>query len=87
MAQITTIYPLIIFLLIALDKIHHDHSRGPRMVRKDDWRRERINIEAVEAAEAVTMTFEIDVERSTMQIPGVLGKGAGDKEKHDVVDV
>ena len=44
-----------VFLLVALDKIHH--SREPRPLRKDEWSKER--------GEAVTVTFDIDIERST----------------------
>ncbi|KZV67777.1 hypothetical protein PENSPDRAFT_653789 [Peniophora sp. CONT] len=60
MAQITSIYPLIIFILVALDKFHH--SRGPQLLRNDQSRKER--------DQAVTVTFEIDVERSVVQSPG-----------------
>ncbi|KZV66946.1 hypothetical protein PENSPDRAFT_654467 [Peniophora sp. CONT] len=54
MAQITSIYPLMVFILVALDKIHH--SRGPRALRTNEWPKER--------GPAVTVTFEVDVERS-----------------------
>ncbi|KZV59879.1 hypothetical protein PENSPDRAFT_376882 [Peniophora sp. CONT] len=55
MAQITSIYPLIVFILVALDKIHH--SRGPQILRNNEWPKER--------GPLVTVTFDIDVERST----------------------
>ncbi|KZV60071.1 hypothetical protein PENSPDRAFT_367569 [Peniophora sp. CONT] len=61
MAQITSIYPLAVFILVALDKVHH--SRGPRVLRNDDGPKERAPVEAV------TVTFEIDIERSTIPIP------------------
>ncbi|KZV60073.1 hypothetical protein PENSPDRAFT_694593 [Peniophora sp. CONT] len=91
MAQITSIYPLTVFTFVALDKIHH--SRGPRVLRNDDWPKERAPVEAV------TVTFEIDVERSTMPIPdsahpmvensedeqGKVAGVAGAEEKHGAV--
>ncbi|KZV66935.1 hypothetical protein PENSPDRAFT_67793 [Peniophora sp. CONT] len=61
MAQITTIYPLIVFILVALDKVHH--SRTPKMPRNDERPQQR------NFAEAVTVTFEIDIERSKMPAP------------------
>ena len=48
------IYPLCVFLLVAFDKIRH--SREPQIPRDNDWPKER--------SAAVTVTFEIDVERS-----------------------
>ncbi|KZV67778.1 hypothetical protein PENSPDRAFT_41925 [Peniophora sp. CONT] len=59
MAQITSIYPLTVFILVALDKIHH--SRGPRTLRTDDLPREMNH--------TVTVTLEIYVESSTPQRP------------------
>ncbi|KZV59876.1 hypothetical protein PENSPDRAFT_376842 [Peniophora sp. CONT] len=93
MAQITSIYPLVVFVLVAADKIHH--SRGPRVLRNDDWPKERAPVEAV------TVTFEIDIERSIMPIPDSahpmaesgeddLGKVAGiarSEEKHGEIEV
>ncbi|KZV66951.1 hypothetical protein PENSPDRAFT_688549 [Peniophora sp. CONT] len=54
MAQITSIYPLIIFMLVALDKIQH--SRGPRILHNKEWPDDR--------GAAVPFTFEIDVDRN-----------------------
>ncbi|KZV60075.1 hypothetical protein PENSPDRAFT_760203 [Peniophora sp. CONT] len=93
MAQLTSIYPLIVFILIALDKIHH--SRGPRVLRNDNWPKERSPVEAV------TVTFQIDIERSTMPIPdsahpmvenseddpGKVAGVAGGEEKHRAMEV
>ncbi|KZV60431.1 hypothetical protein PENSPDRAFT_644281 [Peniophora sp. CONT] len=58
MAQITSIYPLMVFSLVALDKLHH--SRGPWTLHHDVYQPEEGN-------QAVTVTFEIDVERSSAQ--------------------
>ncbi|KZV63845.1 hypothetical protein PENSPDRAFT_197642 [Peniophora sp. CONT] len=55
MAQLTSIYPLIVFTLVALDKVHH--SRGSQTLHNDTWPKER--------GTGVTVTLEIDVERST----------------------
>ncbi|KZV59878.1 hypothetical protein PENSPDRAFT_760281 [Peniophora sp. CONT] len=93
MAQITSIYPLIVFILVAADKIHH--SRGPRVLRNEDWPKERSPVEAV------TVTFEIDIERSRMLVPdsahpmaerseddpGKVAGIVGGEEKHGAVDV
>ena len=49
-----SIYPLIVFILVALDKVHH--SRGSRNLCDDDWPNKR--------GAAVTVTLEVDVERS-----------------------
>ncbi|VDC05456.1 unnamed protein product [Peniophora sp. CBMAI 1063] len=54
MAQITSIYPLAVFILVALDKVHH--SRGPQILRNNDWPKERIPI--------VSVTLEVDVGRN-----------------------
>ncbi|KZV60428.1 hypothetical protein PENSPDRAFT_760003 [Peniophora sp. CONT] len=59
-AQMTSIYPLMVFALVALDKIHH--SQGPWTVRQDEWLGER--------DQAVTVTIEIDVERSMAENTG-----------------
>ncbi|VDB93779.1 unnamed protein product [Peniophora sp. CBMAI 1063] len=51
MAQLTTIYPLIVFILVALDRLHH--SRGPSMVApRWNWSDQP----------AVALSFDIDVE-------------------------
>ncbi|KZV67790.1 hypothetical protein PENSPDRAFT_754676 [Peniophora sp. CONT] len=60
MAQITFIYPLMVFILVALDKIHQ--SRGPQTLRD--------KVLPQEMDFAVTVTFEVDVERSAAQSPG-----------------
>ncbi|KZV67783.1 hypothetical protein PENSPDRAFT_653796 [Peniophora sp. CONT] len=57
MAQITSIYPLIIFILVNLNKVHY--TRGPRVLLDDEV--------PTDKDLAVTITFEIDVERSTIQ--------------------
>lgn len=49
-----SIYPLMVFILVALDKIHH--SRGPLTLRNIELPNERDY--------AVTVTFDADVERS-----------------------
>lgn len=50
-----SIYPLIVFILVQLDKVHH--SRVLKPLRNNDLPKER--------SFAVTVTFDIDVERST----------------------
>ena len=50
-----SIYPLAVFILVALDKVHH--SRGLRIVR-NEWSKER--------GAAVSVTLEVNVERSTV---------------------
>ncbi|VDB85183.1 unnamed protein product [Peniophora sp. CBMAI 1063] len=61
MAQLTSIYPLAVFILIALDKIHH--SRVSQPSRSDEWPRGKNR--------AVNVSLEIDVqiERSTSLSP------------------
>lgn len=61
--QCTTqsIYPLAVFVLVALDKAHH--SREDQSRSNNNWSKER------SPAEAVTITFEIDVERSRVPVP------------------
>ncbi|VDC05459.1 unnamed protein product [Peniophora sp. CBMAI 1063] len=59
MAQITTIYPLMVFIFVALDKAHH--SRRRQILRNNDWPKEQ--------TPAVTVTFEVDVERNTGSSP------------------
>lgn len=54
---IQSIYPLFIFILVNLNKVHY--TRGPRVLLDDE--------EPMEKDPAVTVTFEIDVERSTVQ--------------------
>ena len=56
-----SIYPLILFILVALDKIHH--SRGLQALRSTDHPKQR------GPSEAVTVTFEVDIERSTIPAP------------------
>ncbi|VDB85218.1 unnamed protein product [Peniophora sp. CBMAI 1063] len=64
MAQITAIYPLIVFLLVALGTIHH--SRGPIVLSGVIHGKEGpiVEVQAIDAA--VTVTFEVDIERSAM---------------------
>ncbi|KZV60526.1 hypothetical protein PENSPDRAFT_339622 [Peniophora sp. CONT] len=62
MAQITSIYPLTVFILVALDKIYH--SRGPRTAHNEERTKEP------QRDYAVTVTFDVDVERSALQNPG-----------------
>ncbi|KZV67784.1 hypothetical protein PENSPDRAFT_754672 [Peniophora sp. CONT] len=64
MAQITSCYPLVVFLLVALEKIHHSHGAQAS--------REGIEQPKNTVLPAVTITFEIDIERSMMvtQSPG-----------------
>ncbi|KZV65335.1 hypothetical protein PENSPDRAFT_134212 [Peniophora sp. CONT] len=62
MAQITVIYPLLIFILVALDKTHS--ARGPRVLR-----------ERVKANGALTLTFDngADAEKDAMLDLGTHG--------------
>ncbi|KZV65336.1 hypothetical protein PENSPDRAFT_689969 [Peniophora sp. CONT] len=62
MAQITAIYPLLIFILVALDKTHS--ARGPRVLR-----------ERVGANGALTLTFDngVDAEKDVMLDLGTHG--------------
>ncbi|VDC05457.1 unnamed protein product [Peniophora sp. CBMAI 1063] len=59
MAQLTSIYPLTVFILVALDKIHH--SQGPRSLSNDSWPWKREPVVAV--------TLEVDVERNVPMTP------------------
>ena len=55
-----TIYPLIVFILVALDKLHHSQGM-PMSLRTSEWYKRR--------GPTVTVTFDIDVERSTATDP------------------
>lgn len=60
-SHLQTIYPLIIFILVALDKAHYE--RGPRALHQGEGSRLR--------GEALTVTLDIDIERSAVLNPGV----------------
>ena len=57
-ALIQSIYPLIVFILVALDKAHH--SRGPR-VSRNGWSKER--------GPPVNIALEVNMERGTALSP------------------
>ncbi|KZV72060.1 hypothetical protein PENSPDRAFT_375554 [Peniophora sp. CONT] len=62
LAQITCIYPLIILVFVALDKIHH--SRGPRILRG------QAPVDARD--QVVPVAVEVDVERSAILDPQMM---------------
>ena len=51
-----SIYPLIVFILVALDKVHY--TRGPRVLLDEE--------SSVDSNAAVTVTFDLDIERPSM---------------------
>lgn len=59
--HIQSIYPLIIFIFMVLDKAHH--SRGPRALRESEWS------ELEKEGRASNLTVETDIERREMLIP------------------
>ncbi|VDC02724.1 unnamed protein product [Peniophora sp. CBMAI 1063] len=57
MAQLTSIYPFAVFILVALDKVHHSRVVRPQILRNNDWPKER--------TPAVTVTLEVEIERGS----------------------
>ncbi|KZV60388.1 hypothetical protein PENSPDRAFT_694313 [Peniophora sp. CONT] len=79
MIQITCIYPLAIFLLVALDKLHYSHP--PELLSHQDL--------PIHQSQAVTVSFEVAVERSiivpdsTRMVTAIDGGRGGGRQDTD----
>ncbi|VDB96659.1 unnamed protein product [Peniophora sp. CBMAI 1063] len=77
MAQLTSIYPLAIFILVAFDRVYH--TRKPQMLSLSD-----VGRRANDGREAVTVTFDIDVERTALGRGSAYPSGGGEHEGDEI---